>query len=641
MGARPIACLDSLRFGGLNKPRQRYLFDGAVAGISAYGNCLGVPTVGGEIYFDTAYEGNCLIDVMGVGLMREENLTRAVGSGPGNHVVLIGSSTGRDGIGGASVLASQEFDEAAENKRPAVQVGDPLQEKLLIEVCLDLLNRGLFVALGDLGAAGLTSSASEMASRGGVGIDIDVSKVHRRENGMQAFEVMVSESQERMLAVVTPENLPEIKRTCAKWEIACSVIGSITDTGRFVVRDGDLDGAVVADMPAEKLAEDAPEYDPAMTRPAYLDEVQSFDPNSLDLPESGDELKRAFADLLASPNISSRSWIWQQYDHQVQDNTAILPGSDAAVLRVSDTGRGLTSQKGIAISTDCNGLYCYLDPKGGATIALVEAARNVSCTGALPLAVTDCLNFGNPEKPEVFYTFSECIDGLVEACEAFEIPVISGNVSFYNESFGNAIYPTPTIGLVGLIEDIQCKMSSSFKAAGDTIMLLGETHDELGGSELLRWCFDKVSGNPPKVDLNHEVRLCSAVRELILGGLIKSAHDCSEGGIALCLAESAIQGSVGFDVDVDGVGSGLGEMSTAAALFSESQGRIVVSADGENVESVIELCEKYKIPVRVIGKVTSEKLVFQNMFDFDLKDATDIWTNTLERMVNGNFHRNG
>ncbi|MEI7815279.1 MAG: phosphoribosylformylglycinamidine synthase subunit PurL, partial [Coriobacteriia bacterium] len=441
MGARPIASLNSLRFGTLDKPRQRYLFEGSVAGIGGYGNCLGVPTVGGEVYFEEAYEGNCLINAMSLGIMREEEIILAVAAGPGNLGLLIGSTTGRDGIGGASVLASQVFDERAEDKRPAVQVGDPFEEKLLIEACLALLADNLLVGLGDCGAAGLTSCISEMASRGGMGVDIDVAKIPAREDAMKPFEFMVSESQERMVAVVTPENLAAAHAVCEKWGLRSTVIGSVTDTGRFVVREGET---IVADMPASTLAHDAPIYDPAMERPAYLDEVQAFDPmTELELPTDQIRLGEVLLGLLASPNICSRRWIWEQYDHQVMLNTVILPGGDAAVLRIGDEGRG------VAVSTDCNGRYCYLDPYVGAQIAFAEAARNVSCTGGDPAAITDCLNFGSPEKPEVFWTFYESVRGLSDACKAFGVTVISGNVSFYNESFGQPIYPTPTVGLVG------------------------------------------------------------------------------------------------------------------------------------------------------------------------------------------------
>ncbi|TLM89955.1 MAG: phosphoribosylformylglycinamidine synthase II, partial [Actinobacteria bacterium] len=401
------------------------------------------------------------------------------------------STTGRDGIGGASVLASQEFDERAEDKRPAVQVGDPFEEKLLIEACLELLDKKLLVGLGDCGAAGLTSSISEMASRGGVGVDIDVTKIPAREDAMQPFEFMVSESQERMVAVVEPHKLEAAHAVCEKWGLRSTVIGQVTDTGRFVVRVGDV---VHADMPAATLAHDAPLYDPAMIRPAYLDEVQAFDPLALELPGSSAELHDVLLGLLASPNICSRRWIWEQYDHQVMLNTVVLPGSDAAVLRIGDTGRGEVTDRAIAASSDCNGRYCYLDPYVGAQIAFAEAARNVTCSGGDPAAITDCLNFGNPEKPEVFYTFYEAIRGLSDACKFFGVPVISGNVSFYNESFGSPIYPTPTVGLVGLLDHVDQHCTASFKDEGDVIVLVGETLAELGGTEYLKVEHGLVSG---------------------------------------------------------------------------------------------------------------------------------------------------
>jgi phosphoribosylformylglycinamidine synthase len=629
MGARPIASLDSLRFGTLDKPRQRYLFEGSVAGIGSYGNCLGVPTIGGEVYFEEAYEGNCLINAMAIGLMREEDLTRAVGSGPGNLVVLIGSSTGRDGIGGASVLASQEFDEAAENKRPAVQVGDPFEEKLLIEVCLELLRRGLIVALGDLGAAGLTSSASEMASRGGVGIDIDVRKVPQREQAMRPFEIMVSESQERMLAVVRPADFPTVGETCARWGVACTAIGTITDTGRFVVRDSELPvgSDIVADMPAEMLAQSAPEYDPEMRRPAYLDELQGFDLTALAHPSEPDALNAAFLKLLASPNIASRAWIWRQYDHQVMNNTVVLPGADAAVLRIGDTGRGAMSTRGIAASTDCNGRYCYLDPYVGAQIALAEGARNLACVGAAPVAITDCLNFGNPEKPEVFWTFHEAVRGLADACAHYGIPVISGNVSFYNESFGQAIYPTPTVGIVGVVEDVRTVATAAFKQAGDTIILVGETDDELGGSEYLKVIHGLVAGRPPALDLELEGDVQRVVRTAVRRGLLASAHDCSEGGVAVALAESCIAGGLGAVVALDDA------LSPVASLFSETQSRVLVSAAAEDVEAFLELLAEAQVPYSVIGEVGGTTLEVEGKLSLELEQAAALYNGSLEQQV--------
>lgn len=630
MGARPVASLDSLRFGTLDKPRQRYLLDGAVAGIGSYGNCLGVPTIGGEVYFDEAYEGNCLINAMGVGLMREEDLTRAVGSGPGNHVVLMGSTTGRDGIGGASTLASQEFDEAAENKRPAVQVGDPFEEKLLIEVCLELLRAGKFVALGDLGAAGLTSSASEMASRGGVGIDIDVTKVPQREPNMKPFEIMVSESQERMLAVVTPENWADVKAVCDKWGVRCSIIGEITDTGRFVVREGD---AVVADMPAAKLADDAPRYTPEYSRPAYLDEVCQFDPHSLSLDENPAALQDAFKALLASPNICSRRWIFEQYDQQVQSNTAVLPGGDAAVLRIGEPGRSAVTNRGIAITTDCNGRYCYLNPRRGAQIALAEAARNVVATGADPAAITDCLNFGNPEKPEVFYTFRECVRGLADGCRELGVPVISGNVSFYNESFGQAIYPTPSIGLVGVIEDLSKVTTVGFKAAGDHIFLVGETYDELGGSEYLKVRFNEAAGEIPALDLALEKDTNQAILEANNKRLMSSCHDVSEGGIAIALAESCMQSKqfagtfLGAKVALD---DGL---HPAASLFAESQSRYLVSVPADKVEAFEDVLASHEVPYSAIGTVEGTDLVIEDKINISVTEIEEIYEGALPKIM--------
>ncbi len=628
MGARPIASLNSLRFGTLDKPRQRYLLDGAVAGIGGYGNCLGVPTIGGEIYFDKAYEGNCLINAMSIGLMREENLTRAVGSGPGNPVVLIGNSTGRDGIGGASVLASQEFDEAAENKRPAVQVGDPFEEKLLIEVCLELLERGKFVALGDLGAAGLTSSASEMASRGGVGIEIDVRKVPQREGAMKPFEIMVSESQERMLAVVKPEDVADVQEACDRWGVTCSVIGSITDTGRFVVRDSDLpeDRQIVADMPAEQLAEDAPKYYPASSRPSYLDQVASFNPASLGYPKAVETLSSQLETMLASSNLCSREWVWRQYDHQVQCSTALLPGADAAVVRVGAPGRGEVSDRGIAATTDCNGRYCWLDPYRGAKIAVAESVRNLACVGAKPAAATDCLNFGNPEKPEVFYTFERAIDGMSEACKHFDVPVVSGNVSFYNESFGNAIHPTPAIGMVGVMDDYTAYATPAFKQVGDTIFLIGETADEMGGSEYLNVIYDETRGACPRCDLALEADTSAVIRQAVTDGVLASAHDVSEGGVAIALAKCCISGGLGARVALDD------DLPAAVSLFSETQARFVVSTREADASQLVDRLIEAQVPYSIIGEVVepAEGIVIEDKIELDLATATAAFSDGLE-----------
>lgn len=624
MGARPVASLNSLRFGTLDKARQRYLLEGSVSGIGFYGNCLGVPTVGGEVYFDEAYEGNCLINAMGVGLMREEDLTRAVGSGPGNLVVIMGSTTGRDGIGGASTLASQEFDEAAENKRPAVQVGDPFEEKLLIEVCLELLRENKFVALGDLGAAGLTSSASEMASRGGVGIDIDVTKVPQREPNMKPFEIMVSESQERMLAVVTPENLESVKAVCDKWGVRHSVIGEITDTGRFVVREG---STVVADMPAAKLADDAPRYSPEYSRPAYLDELQAFDVNALTHPDSQKELEDIFFKLLSSPNLCSRQWIYEQYDQQVQANTAVLPSLDAGVIRIADHSRDQLSNKGVAMTTDCNGRYCYINPRRGAQIAVCEAARNVVAKGARPLAITDCLNFGSPEKPEVFYTFVEAIEGMSEACKSMNLPVVSGNVSFYNESFGKPIYPTPSVGLVGLIDNLDTVVASDFSKAGEHIILVGQSYEELGGSEYVKQAHSKVAGDIPALDIDLEKDTHEAILEAADNKLLNACHDVSEGGVAISLAEMCLKNSVGINVSLPD------DISKVARLFSESQSRFIVSLDKDKVEAFEDILEKHQVPFSAIGTTEGSRFVIEDLIDVSIEDISQAYSQAFSNIM--------
>jgi len=613
MGARPIACLSSLRFGSLEEPRQRWLLEGATRGIASYCKGLEVPAVGGEVYFEDAYAGNCLVNAMAVGLMRESDLICARGSGPGNYVVLMGAATGRDGIGGASVLASQGFSEASDESLAVTQVvGNPHLEKLLIEVCLELLKAGKFVALGDLGAAGFTSAASEMACRGGVGIDIDVRKVPQREEGMVAFEVMVSESQERMLAVVTPEDWPAVFEVCKRWGVEGTIVGTITNTGNLVVRDSGLPEGqqIVADVSAEMLAESAPVYDPVSERPTYLDEVQSFDTAAF-LDESIPAHKDLASDLLtllASPNICSRQWLWSQCSSEAQDATVIGPGGDAAVLRIGvDTGESASGQddsgsRGIALAADCNGRYCYLDPYVGAQLAVAECARNISCVGAEPAAVTDCLNFGSPEKPEVFYTFDQAVSGLADACKFFGIPVVSGNVSFYNESQGAAIYPTPAVGVVGILEDTGLAIDHSFKQAGDVIVLVGQTANELGGSEYLKVVFGKVAGRPPALDLSLEKDIQAAVRTCIQERLLASAHDLSEGGLAVALAESCVAANLGASVVLDE------ELPAYASLFSESASRILISTPADKLEAVLDILVSNGAPYSVVGEV--EEAVF-------------------------------
>ncbi|HZL64745.1 MAG TPA: phosphoribosylformylglycinamidine synthase subunit PurL [Thermoleophilia bacterium] len=618
MGARPCVSMDSLRFGELTEPRQRFLLDGVVGGIAHYGNCLGIPTIGGEIYFEPSYEGNCLVNAMSAGLIRTDGIVRAIASGVGNHVVLIGSKTGRDGIGGASVLASQEFDETLEEKRPSVQVGDPFTEKKLIEACLELIHRKLVVSMQDLGAAGLTSSSSEMSSKGFVGLDIHADRVPLREADMEPWEIMISESQERMLAIVTEEQLADVREVCERWDLDCTVIGEVTDSKMLRIY---WHGERVADIPARRLADESPVIRTPSVKPGYLvDDPVAVDDGSYPQPQ---DLGAALTQLLAAPNIASKRWAWEQYDYIVQANTVQIPGSDAAVLRIKDTPRGF------AFSNDCNGRHCYLDPYRGSKAAVAEAARNLSCAGALPVAVTDCLNFGNPEKGEIYWQFEQSVEGIAEACEALDTPVVSGNVSFYNESFGQAIYPTPMIGMLGIYDDVSIHLDDAFKDEGDVIVVLGPEAGWMDGSEYQKIAYGKVAGRVPDVDLQVEVELQAKVRAAVAARLLKSAHDCAEGGLAVALAECAIAsgsdgGAVYADPDsparVAGRGRWLGadvDLGPAAAvagaagrpdlaLFGEAPSRIVVSVAPDKLAALEELLGE--LPRRVAGRVTKADL---------------------------------
>ena len=634
MGARPVAALNSMRFGSLDHPHQRFLVDGAARGFADFAKGIGVPTLGGEVYFDDAYENNCLVNAMGLGLMREENLTLAQATGTGNLLVLLGAKTGRDGIGGASILASAEFGEegaatASDLDMPTTVTGDPELGRRLAEACLELLENGLLVGLGDLGAAGLTSSASEMASRAGSGVEIDVSKVPTLVSGMRPFEIIVSESQERMLAVCTPQQLDKVAEVCARWNIPATVVGKVTDSGNFVVKSGE---DVHASIPARSLADDAPEYDPEYTEPTYISELAATDLGGLAHPEGHDELGEAVLKLLASSNIASRDWIGRQCalpaDEAARDSVVIASGGDAGVIRIGVPGKPETmTNRGIAASCDCNGRYIYLNPRRGAQIAVAEAARNVSCVGAVPAALTDCLNFGSPEKPDIYWTFVESIEGISDSCRALDVPVVSGNVSFYNESAGKAIYPTPAIGLVGVLEDIDKHCTSDFKSAGDTIILIGETFAEIGGSEYLKVQFDMVAGEIPALDLELEGCTQKVLRELIAAGLLSSAHDCSDGGIAVALIESAIQGGLGFTLALD---DGL---APALSLFSESQSRIVVSCAADKVDTVLDLLQDSDIPFSVLGDVGGDTVTIKDKFDLPLAVVRQIWSNSLEGVV--------
>lgn len=578
MGARPIALLNSLRFGELTSPRVKYLFEEVVAGIAGYGNCIGIPTVGGEVQFDAAYEGNPLVNAMCVGLINHEDIKKGQAHGVGNTVMYVGAKTGRDGIHGAT-FASEELTDQSDENRPAVQVGDPFMEKLLLEACLELVKSDALVGIQDMGAAGLTSSSAEMASKAGSGIEMNLDLVPQRETGMTAYEMMLSESQERMLIVVKKGREQEIEDLFSKYGLEAVAVGKVTDDKmlRLIHR-----GEVVANVPADALAEEAPVYHKPSSVPAYFKEFQAMEN---DIPSVND-YKETLLTLLQQPTIASKEWVYKQYDHMVRTNTVVSPGSDAAVVRI----RG--SRKALAMTTDCNSRYLYLDPETGGKIAVAEAARNIVCSGAEPLAITDCLNFGNPEKPEIFWQFEKAVDGMSEACRAFETPVIGGNVSLYNETNGTAVYPTPVVGMVGLVEDLEHVTTQAFKQAGDLIYLVGETKDEFGGSELQKLTYGRIFGKAPELDVNVEHKHQQLVLQAIRQGLVQSAHDLAEGGLAVALAESLFSGSgLGADVQVGG--------NLISALFSESQSRFLISVKKENQEQFESLVE-----ANLIGEVT-------------------------------------
>ncbi len=591
MGARPIAMLNSLRFGSLDSARVRYLFGGVVKGIGDYGNCVGIPTVAGEIVFDKAYEGNPLVNAMCVGLMHEDDLIRAKAEGVGNPIIAVGARTGRDGIHGAS-FASEDLSEASDAKRPRVQVGDPFTEKLLLEASLELIKSGHIVAIQDMGAAGLTSSSAEMAERGDVGVTIDVSKVPVRETGMTPYEILLSESQERMLVVAHRGREAQVREILAKWDLAAEVIGEVIAEPVYRVTEGER---VVAEFPGSRLVTDCPRYSPEAKEDPFIASLRSRDVSSI--PERAEEADPAWtlSTLLASPSIASKAWAYRQYDSTVRTNTVIGPGGDAAVLRIRGT------DKAIALKTDCNGRYTYLDPLTGGRIAVAEAARNVACTGARPMAITNCLNFGNPRKPGVFFQLSEAIRGMGEACEALSTPVTGGNVSLYNESPGGAVYPTPVVGMVGLCESLAHVTRSTFREPGDVILLMGDSRDEIGGSEYLAVIHDTVAGAPPECDLDHERRAIDALLESIVAGAVRSAHDCSDGGLAVALAECCIadrESQTGAEVDL----SSLSPIPARAAFFGETQGRFVVGSSSP--EAVEAIARKHHVPVYRIGVVT-------------------------------------
>ena len=598
MGARPIAVLDSLRFGAAEDPKSRRLIEGVVSGISWYGNCFGVPNLGGEVGFAPEYAGNPLVNAMAVGLVRKDRIFRARAEGPGNPVFYVGAKTGRDGIHGAT-MASATFDEGAEERRPTVQVGDPFTEKLLLEACLEAMETGAIVGIQDMGAAGLACACSEMPARAGTGMEVELSRVPQRETAMTPYEIMLSESQERMLLVAARGREEEIKRVFSKWELDAVEIGHVTDDGILRVK---MDGRVVAEVPVRALTDEAPVYEKPTSRPEWQDGLEAFDPLSLPVPV---DLTETFLALMGSPAIASKEWVYRQYDQQVGINTLVMPGSDAGVLRIKGT------RKAVAVTTDCNARFVYLNPRLGAAMAVAEAARNLAVTGARPLGLTDCLNFGSPERPEILWQFKEAVAGIAEACRALDIPVVGGNVSFYNETLGQAILPTPVIGMAGLIDEASSRRTQWFESEGDRIALLGPEAVSLGGSEYLWAIHGKMAGRLAPLDLQQERRVHEACRAAIAAGLVRGAHDCSEGGLAVTLGESCVSGPkpIGATVELDGDELDGDDRRADLVLFGEGPSRVVVSVPPEGERHFERLMGEFALPWRWIGRVGGGALV--------------------------------
>ena len=619
MGARPIAALNSLRFGSLDDPRTRFLFEGVVDGIADYGNCFGVPTVGGEVFFDDSYKDNPLVNAMAIGIVDVDKTATATAEGEGNSVMIVGSSTGRDGIHGAT-FASVDLSEESESKRPSVQVGDPFTEKLLLEATLEIIKNDWIVGIQDMGAAGISCSTSEMSAKGESGMDIDLGKVPLREDGMSAYEIMLSESQERMLVVAKPGYEEKIIEVFNKWDLNCEIIGKVTNKDSLNIT---YNGEKVAEVPPYYLAlgGGAPVYDRESKKPEYLDELHAFDFSKIEEPKN---LIDTFLKVFSSPNIVSKQWVYEQYDSMVRTNTIVGPGSDSAVIYIKD------SNKAIAANTDCNGRYVYLNPKEGTKIAVAESARNVVCSGGIPLAITNCLNFGNPYKPDVYWGFKNAIEGMGEACRFFDTPVTGGNVSFYNESPDNAVYPTPVIGMLGLVEDLKHITTANFKNTGDLVYLLGDDNEEVGGSEYIKEIHDLVVGDSPKVDLKVEKELHSTLLDAIRSGMINSAHDISEGGIITAIAESCIgdkENPIGVEVNIP--------IKTRLdfALFSESQSRVIVSVSPTQKDEFEKIVSKHSTPIALIGTTTEKDLKINDEITISLETLVDIYYNTISRKM--------
>jgi len=620
MGARPIAVLDSLRFGDPDDRRTRRIIEGVVSGIGWYGNCFGVPNLGGEVGFAPEYGGNPLVNAMAVGLARKDRLFRARAEGVGNPVVYVGAKTGRDGIHGAT-MASATFDAGAGERRPTVQVGDPFTEKLLLEACLEAMATGAIVGIQDMGAAGLACACSEMPARAGTGMEVELSRVPQRETGMTPYEIMLSESQERMLLVVAKGREAEIRDIFAKWELDAVQIGTVTADGVLRVRSH---GRIVAEVPVKALADEAPVYERPTARPDWQDALEAFNPLSLPVPS---QPEAALLALLGSPGIASKEWVYRQYDQQVGTNTLVLPGSDAGVLRIKGTRRA------VALTTDCNARFVYVNPRLGAAMAVAEAARNVSVTGARPLGLTDCLNFGSPERPEILWQFKEAVAGIGEACRALEIPVVGGNVSFYNETLGRAILPTPVIGMAGLLDDAEGRCTQWFEASGDRVALLGPETVSLGGSEYLWVMHRRVAGRPAPLDPGLERAVQEACRAAIAARLLQSAHDCSEGGLAVTLAESCVGGPapVGAEIELRP------EAPLPLLLFGEGPSRIVVSVCAESERHFEQLMGEFAVPWRWIGRVGGDRLVIRtggaSVINLSLDQGALAWRSGFERYL--------
>ena len=617
MGARPIASLDSLRFGELSNPRVKYLFDGVVRGIGDYGNCFGVPTIAGEVYFENSYTGNPLVNAMAVGIVKVDKMARAKAEGKGNPVLIVGASTGRDGIHGVT-FASEEISKKSEEKRPSVQIGDPFMEKLLLEATLEIIRADLIVGIQDMGGAGIACSTSETSARGKSGMEIDVSLVPQREKDMTPYEIMISESQERMLVIAKKGKEKWVQKIFKKWGLNSAIIGKVTDDKMLRVKNK---GKVVAEIPAASLVlgGGAPVYKRERSKPKYLRKTSKLDHSKIKIPA---DLNEVLLKLLTSPNIANKRWVFEQYDTMVRTGTVVGPGSDAAVFRLRK------SKKGLALTTDGNGRYCYLNPKEGGKIAVAEAARNVVCSGAKPVAITNCLNFGNPYKPEMYWTFVECVAGMGEACRALETPVTGGNMSFYNEDPKGAIYPTPVIGMLGILEDIKYTTTQWFKDEGDLIVLLGENKDSLDGSEYLKVIHNLVKGSPT-IDLEKEKRLQNACLEAIQSGIIKSAHDCSEGGLAIALGECCILSpkSIGATIDLRD------KIRVDSLLFGESQSRIVVSLSEENLSNLENICQDHSVKFQIIGKVGGERLKINDWIDLKVSEMTESFNFSIQKIM--------